>query len=103
MTALIIFKLSIPINLLSCCYRAIHVALYTDAKKMFFMMLVVCDVMCLNFLFLVKNKGSWMDIGTSLSHFIIMEATVLVLTLFYGIANLLTSVQFCVTRDCKSD
>lgn len=103
MTTLIIFKLSIPINLLSCCYRAIHVALRTDAKKMFIMMLVVCDLMCLNFLFLVKNKGSWLDIGTSLSHFVIMEATVLVLTLFYGIAQLLTSLQICVSQNSKKD
>lgn len=103
MTALIIFKLSIPINLLSCCYRAIHVALRTDAKKMFIFMLIFCDVMCLNFLFLVKNKGSWLDIGSSLSHFIIMETTVLVLMAFYGIAQLLTSLQICVNRDCKTD
>lgn len=57
MTALILFKLSIPIVLLTCGYRAIHVALRVDAKKIFVMMLVICDVMCLNFLFLVKNKG----------------------------------------------
>lgn len=103
MTALILFKLSIPINLLSCCYRAIHVALRTDAKKMFIMMLVVCDLMCLNFLFLVKNKGSWLDIGTSLSHFVIMEATVLVLMVFYGIARILTSMQIFVERNPKME
>lgn len=103
MTALILFKLSIPINLLSCCYRAIHVALRTDAKKMFIMMLVVCDLMCLNFLFLVKNKGSWLDIGTSLSHFVIMEATVLVLMVFYGIARVLTSMQIFVERNPKME
>lgn len=91
MTGLIIFKLSIPINLLSCCYRAIHIALRSDTKKMFILMLIICDIMCLNFLFLVKNKGSWLDIGTSLSHFVIMEVTVIVLIIFYVIAQLLTS------------
>lgn len=101
MTALILFKLSIPINMLSCCYRAIHVALRGDAKKMFIMMLVICDMMCLNFLFLVKNKGSWLDIGSSLSHFVIMEVTVIVLIVFYGIAQLLTSQQICVKRAAK--
>lgn len=103
MSALILFKLSIPINMLACCYRTIHFTLRADAKKMFIMMLLICDVMCLNFLFLVKNKGSWLDIGTSLSHFVIMEATTLVLTVFYGIAMLLTSVRICVSRDCKTD
>lgn len=103
MTALIIFKLSIPINLLSCCYRAIHIALHSDTKKMFILMLIVCDIMCLNFLFLVKNKGSWLDIGTSLSHFVIMEVTVLVLTLFYGIAQVLTSAQIRLGKSANCD
>lgn len=101
MTALILFKLSIPINLLSCCFRAIHVALRTDTKKMFIIILVICDMMCLNFLFLVKNKGSWLDIGTSLSHFVIMEATTLVLTIFYGIAQVFTSSKIALSRDFK--
>lgn len=101
MTALIIFKLAIPIILLTCGYRAIHVALRVDAKKIFIMMLVFCDVMCLNFLFLVKNKGSWLDIGISLSHFVIMEATTLVLILFYGVAQLLTSFQIYKSNERK--
>lgn len=103
MTALIIFKLSIPINLLSCCYRAIHVMLHTDTKKMFILMLLICDIMCLNFLFLVKNKGSWLDIGTSLSHFVIMEVTTLVLTVFYGIAQVLTSFKINLRRYYKRE
>lgn len=103
MATLIIFKLAIPIILLTCGYRAIHVALRVDAKKIFVMVLVVCDVMCLNFLFLVKNKGSWLDIGTSLSHFVIMEVTTLVLILFYAVAQFLTSFQICKSNDRKFD
>lgn len=103
MTGLILFKLSIPINLLSCAYRAIHIVLRTDTRKMFVMMLLICDMMCLNFLFLVKNKGSWLDIGTSLSHFVIMEATTLVLMMFYGIAQLLTSLRINVDNERKLD
>lgn len=103
MTGLILFKLSVPIVLLSCAYRAIHIALRSDTKKMFILMLLICDIMCLNFLFLVKNKGSWLDIGTSLSHFVIMEATTLVLMVFYGVAQLLTSLRLNVGNDPKFD
>jgi phosphatidylinositol glycan class N len=101
MASLILFKLAIPIKLLSCCYRAIHLSLRVDAKKIFIMMLIICDIMCLNFLFLVKNKGSWLDIGTSLSHFIIMEVTVLILILFYGLAQIITSFQVSAKQNCK--
>lgn len=100
MTGLILFKLAIPIKLLCCSYRAIHLALRVDTKKMFIMMLIVCDIMCLNFLFLVKNKGSWLDIGTSLSHFIIMEVTTVILILFYGLAQIITSFQL-FGKNCK--
>ncbi|KAG5669225.1 hypothetical protein PVAND_017117 [Polypedilum vanderplanki] len=101
MTILIIIKLAIPIKLLSCCFRAIHIALRVDTKKVFILMLIICDIMCLNFLYLVKNKGSWLDIGTSLSHFIIMEATVVILILFYGLAHFLTSFQIGNKRETK--
>jgi GPI ethanolamine phosphate transferase 1 len=101
MAVLILFKLAIPIKLLSCCYRAIHLSLRVDTKKMFIMMLIICDIMCLNFLYLVKNKGSWLDIGTSLSHFIIMEVTVLILILFYGLAIILTSFQISAKETSK--
>ncbi len=103
MAALILFKLAIPILLLSCCYRAIHQSLRVDTKKIFVLTLIICDIMCLNFLFLVKNKGSWLDIGVSLSHFIIMEVTVLVLILFYGLAQSITIVKIFNNQNCKLD
>lgn len=58
------------------------------------LILIICDLMGLNFLYLVRNEGSWLDIGTSISHFIIVQVTVLVLFLLYGLANLLTSSDF---------
>lgn len=65
--------------------------------------------MCLNFLFLVKNTGSWLEIGTSISHFVIMESTVVVLCLLQVIAKFLTTYQlqslfgFGKTRDLSAD
>lgn len=65
--------------------------------------------MCLNFLFLVKNTGSWLEIGTSISHFVIMESTIVVLCLLQIIAKLLTTYQlqsllrYGKTRDLSSE
>uniref|UniRef100_A0A336N1E4 GPI ethanolamine phosphate transferase 1 n=1 Tax=Culicoides sonorensis TaxID=179676 RepID=A0A336N1E4_CULSO len=98
MTILIILKLVMPILYLTCCLKALNVITKIKVQKLFIMILIICDVMCLNFLFLVKNRGSWLDIGSSISHFVIMETTVLVLSLLYVVATLLTTLSISGAR-----
>lgn len=50
--------------------------------------------MCAHFLFFVRNKGSWLDIGVSISHFVIMESTVLVLCVLEWLSRRLLDVRF---------
>lgn len=57
------------------------------------MVLIICDIMCAHFLFFVRNKGSWLDIGVSISHFVIMESTVLVLCILEWLSRRLLDVQ----------
>lgn len=77
--------------------------------KFFIIILLCCDIMCLNFLFLVKNTGSWLEIGTSISHFVIMDVTVVVLCLIQIFAKFLTTYQlqsllrYGRTRDLSAD
>lgn len=33
--------------------------------------MAICDVMTMNFFWMVRDEGSWLDIGTSISHFVI--------------------------------
>jgi len=35
------------------------------------LVMAVSDVMTLNFFWMVKDEGSWLDIGTTISHFVI--------------------------------
>ncbi|XP_031622436.1 GPI ethanolamine phosphate transferase 1 isoform X2 [Contarinia nasturtii] len=109
MASLIILKLLIPVLIVMCAIRQIHSITKIPLDKFFILILLCCDIMCLNFLFLVKNTGSWLEIGTSISHFVIMETTVVVLCLVQVFAKFLTTYQLqslfgCgKTRDLSAD
>lgn len=49
--------------------------------------------MGLHFLFLIKNTGSWLDIGMSISHYVIVQSLTLFLFLMYGLAGLLVGIE----------
>uniref|UniRef100_A0A2M3Z3S6 GPI ethanolamine phosphate transferase 1 n=1 Tax=Anopheles braziliensis TaxID=58242 RepID=A0A2M3Z3S6_9DIPT len=94
MMALIILKLLIPVVLVVCTLRAIVIVTSVPKNKLFTLTLILCDVMCLNFFFLVRNEGSWLDIGTSISHFVIMQCTTIVVMMFYEFSRLITEWSF---------
>lgn len=54
-------------------------------------MLAMSNIMGLHFLFLIKNTGSWLEIGMSISHYVIVQCLTLFLSLMYGLAGLLIS------------
>lgn len=56
-------------------------------------MLAMSNIMGLHFLFLIKNTGSWLEIGMSISHYVIVQSLALFLSLMYGLAGLLISVE----------
>ncbi|MPC24418.1 GPI ethanolamine phosphate transferase 1 [Portunus trituberculatus] len=73
-------------------------SVYTDStsflvptRALFYVFLVMSDFMAVHFFFLIKTEGSWLDIGTSLSHYIISMATTLFLILLLFIAKFLTT------------
>jgi len=50
---------------------------------------LISDLMAAHFFFLVTDEGSWLDIGTSISHFVIAEATAAFLSLLLYASGLL--------------
>ncbi|XP_062707725.1 GPI ethanolamine phosphate transferase 1-like [Aedes albopictus] len=94
MTSLIVLKLLIPILVSVCILKSLHIITKVKAQTLFLLIFIICDLMCLHFFYLIKNKGSWLEIGSSISHFVIMECTTIVLTILYGCATLLTEFSF---------
>ena len=71
-------------------------------KALFLMLLVLSDVMGLQFFFLVTDQGSWLDIGTSISHFVIIEGTVIFLQVLFQLASFSMKLSFSNRDHSKS-
>lgn len=92
MGGLIFIKILIPIlsTGISFCYiiqlRGIH------PEAVFALLQMFTNFLGLQFFHAVTSSGSWLDIGTSLSHFIIVEGTSLFLFLLLGVSSFLISL-----------
>nr|XP_032640675.1 GPI ethanolamine phosphate transferase 1-like isoform X3 [Chelonoidis abingdonii] len=64
MGSLLVWKIVIPFVLVSCAFEAVQVTTQLSSKSLFLIVLVISDIMALHFFFLVKDYGSWLDIGT---------------------------------------
>ncbi|ETE65739.1 GPI ethanolamine phosphate transferase 1, partial [Ophiophagus hannah] len=91
MGGLLLWKIAIPFVLVSCAFEAIQVTTQLSSKRLFLIVLVISDIMALHFFFLVKDYGSWLDIGTSISHYVIVMSFTIFLMLLSGVAQLLTT------------
>ena len=40
-------------------------------SSLFMVVMAISDILTLNFFWMVRDEGSWLDIGTSISHFVI--------------------------------
>ncbi|XP_072376667.1 GPI ethanolamine phosphate transferase 1-like [Diabrotica undecimpunctata] len=94
MMGLILLKFIVPFIFTCSIFRAINEVGKQNVMNIFCIILIFSDLMVLQFLYLITNVGSWLDIGTSLSHFIIMDSFVTMLLLLYGFAYWLMSIKY---------
>ena len=92
MGALILWKMVIPFIFVSCVFNTIMTTLKRSLLTNVLLMLIMSDIMGLNFFFLVRDSGSWLEIGMSISHYVIMMVMIIGIVLLMGVARLLTGV-----------
>ncbi|KAL7275891.1 Glycosyl phosphatidyl inositol anchor synthesis [Rhizina undulata] len=71
MTALLLFKLLIPFAIISANLGILNKRIGAAPSALFMVVMAISDVLTLNFFYMVKDEGSWLDIGTTISHFCI--------------------------------
>ncbi|KAG2921271.1 hypothetical protein PC115_g9579 [Phytophthora cactorum] len=98
MGALLVGKILIPFMVVACTLHLIlllpSASSSADAKKprlpatrYFLLVVAMSDVLALHFLFLVKNEGSWKEIGNSISMFGIVNAQIVFIPLLFLLAR----------------
>lgn len=89
MSALLIGKIFIPLIFLAAAFGALLRSLRLFPMSVFLLLIGTIDIMTLNFFFLVRDQGSWLEIGTSISHFVISSVFSVVTLLLYGLSEVL--------------
>jgi phosphatidylinositol glycan class N len=70
-SALLMFKLLVPFAIISANLGILNRRLGVAPSALFMLVMAISDVMTLNFFWTVKDEGSWLEIGTTISHFVI--------------------------------
>ncbi|KAI8323994.1 PigN-domain-containing protein, partial [Martensiomyces pterosporus] len=89
MSTLLLFKIFIPFFMVSAVFGVLNRSLELPPFSLFLFVLSTTDVMTVNFFFLVRDDGSWLDIGMSISHFCISGLFVLFTIVLFVLSHAL--------------
>ncbi|DAA72819.1 TPA_exp: Uncharacterized protein A8136_5349 [Trichophyton benhamiae CBS 112371] len=93
--ALLILKILVPFALLSATFGILNRRLHVAPSALFMIVMCISDVMTMNFFFMVRDEGSWLDIGTTISHFCISSALCIFVALIESLSGVFISgVEF---------
>lgn len=69
--ALLVLKLLIPFALISANLGVLNARIGVAPSALFTLVMGVSDVLALHFFWVVRDEGSWLEIGSTISHFVI--------------------------------
>jgi len=93
--ALLIFKILIPFTLLSTNLGLLNQSLRVAPSALFMIAMAISDILTLYFFWVVKDEGSWLDIGSSISHFAIASLMCVFVAALEGVSVMLvTEIEY---------
>ncbi|KAL5086920.1 Glycosyl phosphatidyl inositol anchor synthesis [Trichoderma cf. simile WF8] len=84
--ALLILKLMIPFVLISANLGVLNKRLQVAPSAFFMVVMAVSDILTLYFFWVVKDEGSWLEIGSTISHFVIASLLCVFVALLEGVS-----------------
>ncbi|KAG9256424.1 phosphatidylinositolglycan class N [Emericellopsis atlantica] len=89
--ALLIVKLMIPFALISANLGVLNKRLGVAPSALFILTMGLCDILTLYFFWVVKDEGSWLEIGSTISHFVIASLLCVFVAALEGVSALFIS------------
>eukprot|EP00026_Physarum_polycephalum_P001275 Phypoly_transcript_01276.p1 GENE.Phypoly_transcript_01276~~Phypoly_transcript_01276.p1 ORF type:complete len:1047 (+),score=198.21 Phypoly_transcript_01276:62-3142(+) len=87
MTSLLLWKLSAPMVIVSSVYFGLTRLLRVPRPAVFLLVVGLADVMTLDFFFLVRDEGSWQEIGVSIGHFAICNMFIILQLILFCLSS----------------
>ncbi|XP_068626313.1 GPI ethanolamine phosphate transferase 1 [Battus philenor] len=92
-TGLVLLKTLAPFLCVGCTFRAVQQITKAPAEYLNIIVLIYTNIMGIQLLYNVKNTGSWLEIGTSISQFVIVQLITLFIVLINQIAKIWTETD----------
>ncbi|EFY86094.1 phosphoethanolamine transferase class N [Metarhizium acridum CQMa 102] len=89
--ALLILKLMIPFALISANLGVLNKRLGVAPSALFMVVMAISDILTLYFFWVVKDEGSWLEIGSTISHFAIASLLCVFVAGLEGVSTLFIS------------
>ncbi|KAB5577758.1 GPI ethanolamine phosphate transferase 1 [Coniochaeta sp. 2T2.1] len=86
--AMLILKIMIPFALISANLGILNQRLGVAPSALFMLVMAVSDVLTLYFFWVVKDEGSWLEIGSTISHFVIASLLCVFVAVLEGVSGL---------------
>ena len=89
--AMLILKIMIPFALVSANLGILNKRLGVAPSALLMLVMAVSDVLTLYFFWVVKDEGSWLEIGSTISHFVIASVMCVFVAALEGVSALFTA------------
>ncbi|RNA21396.1 GPI ethanolamine phosphate transferase 1 isoform X1 [Brachionus plicatilis] len=93
---LLFLKITIPFLIVVVVFYCVYDIIHLSIKNSYVFLMIMCDLMALHFFFLIRTEGSWLDIGTSISHYIIVMIKIIIVSVLFSVAHFLFKCE--ITR-----